>query len=151
MKQGARGHPTQLLHAIDRHAACTLARSWLPCSLSLWLEAVAKRLGYGLGSSRWSEGPRNQNQIRSVFRSRVGSPDSAKVATVFLFFSAKKYPKNDKLDSKCSSRKVQQNCAISFWFHLHLVLHAFADILMLWAISFLHSGIWVWIWKLNKG
>jgi hypothetical protein len=38
-------------------------------------------------------------------------------------------------------RKVQQNCAISFWFHLHLLLHAFADILMWRKISFLHSKI----------
>jgi hypothetical protein len=84
-----------------------------------------------------------------LFRSRIGWPESAKVATVFLFFSAKNCLKNDKLDSKCSSRKVQQNCAISFWFHLHLVLHTFADILMWWGISFLHSEIWG-NWELNK-
>jgi hypothetical protein len=42
------------------------------------------------------------------------------------------------------------NCAISFWFHLHLVLHACADILMWWRILFLHSGIWGNIWDLNR-
>jgi hypothetical protein len=71
--------------------------------------------------------------------------------TVATFvFSVKNYPKNDKLDLKCLSRKVQQNCVISFLFHLHLVLHAFADILMWWGILFLYSGIWGWIWELNK-
>jgi hypothetical protein len=50
------------------------------------------------------------------------------------------------LGSKCSSRKVQQNCVISFWFYLHLVLHACAGILMWWEIFFLHSGIWEKIW-----
>jgi hypothetical protein len=47
-------------------------------------------------------------QEKAVFRSRVVSPDS-----VFVFY-VKNCPKNDKLDSKCPSRKVQQNCAISF-------------------------------------
>jgi hypothetical protein len=52
---------------------------------------------------------------------------------------------------KYSSRKVQQNCAISFWFHQYLVLHAFADILMWREIFFLHSKILGRIEELNKG
>jgi hypothetical protein len=53
-----------------------------------------------------------------VFSSKVGVANleqyrSRRTVATFVFYT-KNCPKNDKLDSKCSSRKVQQNCAISF-------------------------------------
>jgi hypothetical protein len=48
-----------------------------------------------------------------------------------LFLFGKNYPNIDQLGLKCSSRKVQQNCAISFFlFYLHLLLHICAGILI---------------------
>jgi hypothetical protein len=46
--------------------------------------------------------------------------------------------------SKRSSRKVQPSCIISFWFHLHLVLHACIASLMWRGIFYLHSAFFFW-------
>jgi hypothetical protein len=55
----------------------------------------------------------------------------------------------DYLGSKRSSRKVQSNCAIIFWFHLHLVLHACVNILIWWESSFYIVKVGGKFWKLN--
>jgi hypothetical protein len=51
---------------------------------------------------------------RPLFRSRVGAPELLQCACSNSFVCGKNYPNFDKLGSKCLSRKVKQNCAISF-------------------------------------
>jgi hypothetical protein len=50
----------------------------------------------------------------------------ATVALSFVF--GKNYPIMDYLGLKDSSRQLQANCAISYSFYLHLMLHACAAI-----------------------
>ena len=54
------------------------------------------------------------------------------------------------LGSKRSSRKIQPNCAISFWFRQHLVLHACTTSLIWQGIFFLYSAKFWKIEELNK-
>ena len=64
--------------------------------------------------------------------------------STILFLFSNNCPIVNQLGSKRSSRRVQPNCVISFWFRQHLVLHACITKLMWRRIFFLHS---VKFWK----
>ena len=85
-----------------------------------------------------------QNDLaQAVFSSTVDSAPPKKQVycsySTILFLFGNNYPIVDWLGSKRSSHRVQPNCAISFWFRQHLVLHACTASLIWWGIFFLHS------------
>jgi hypothetical protein len=55
-------------------------------------------------------------------------------STTFVLFD-KYCPIMDQLGSKDSSRDFQLNCVISYFFYLHLILHASDSKLMWWRES----------------